>query len=292
MLDRRRLHPLVHAADRALGRLPESARRRAMFLRAHRRWPDLDRPRTFSEKVGWRILHDRRPELAWTCDKLAMKEHAVASGAQLRVPRTVWSGRDVRELAEAALPEQWVLKPAHRSGLVLFGDARTDLEQVRATTRSWLDPVQADRYAEWAYAQAQPALLVEELVGPPGQPPPDYKFFVFDGEPRLVQVDLDRFSGHRRSLYSPQWEHLPLRLTHPRGPDLPRPAALPGLLECARALGAGWDFMRIDLYADGEDVVFGEYTPYPGSGLERFRPRAYDEELGRHWVLPSDSAAR
>src|SRR3982750_723333 len=34
------------------------------------------RPRTFTEKLNWRITLDRRELLAPTCDKLAMKEHA------------------------------------------------------------------------------------------------------------------------------------------------------------------------------------------------------------------------
>jgi hypothetical protein len=29
----------------------------------------------------------------------------------------------------------------------------------------------------------------------------DYKFFCFDGEPRLIQVDFDRFRNHKRNLY-------------------------------------------------------------------------------------------
>lgn len=288
MPDRRPLvSPINRSLDRGLARLPPVARRRAMFVRAHRRWPDLDVPRTFSEKVGWRILHDRRPQLAWTCDKLQMKEHASASGAPLRVPRTLWSGSDVSELRDVDLPEHWVIKPAHRSGLVRFETRTTDIAALAAATRRWLRPVQADTYAEWAYSQARPALVVEELIGDVGQPPPDYKFFVFQGVPRVVQLDLDRFSGHRRSLYTPEWEHLDVRLTHPRGEQVPRPRQLDRMLECAARLGAGWDFMRIDLYADADDVLFGEYTPYPGSGLERFRPRSFDAELGRHWQLPA-----
>lgn len=292
MPDRRPLvAPVNRALDRGLGRLPAAARRRAMFVRAHRRWPDLTEPTTFSEKIGWRVLNDRRPQLAWTCDKLRMKEHAAASGARLRVPQTLWCGRDVRELQDLQLPEHWVLKPAHRSGLVRFEGRATDVAALAVATRRWLDPVQADTYAEWAYAQAEPALLVEEVVGRVGHPPPDYKFFVFDGVPRLVQVDVDRFTGHRRSLYTPEWEHLDVRLTHPRAEPLPPPTQLGRMLDCAARLGAGWDFMRIDLYADGDDVVFGEYTPYPGSGLERFRPRSYDAELGRHWRLPTVAGA-
>lgn len=276
-----------------LVRLPPALGRRWLFLRVHHRWPRLSSPRTFSEKVNWRILNDRRPLLAWTCDKLAMKEHASSSGADVVVPRTLWKGGDVRELAEVDLPTHWVLKPSHRSGLVHFGDARTDLGRLRRRTEHWLADVQHGVLGEWAYGQARPCLFVEELVGSPQAPPPDYKVFVFAGEPLLVQVDLDRFSGHRRSLYDPQWRRVDARLGYPDGGPVPRPAGLSRLLDVARTLGADFDFVRIDLYLAGETgVVFGEYTPYPGSGLERFDPRSFDAWLGAQWKLPRDVSAR
>jgi hypothetical protein len=277
---------VARSLDARMAVLPPELRRRLLFLRVHRRWPSLREPRTFSEKLTWRILHDRRPELAWTCDKLQMKEHALASGADVVVPETLWAGTDVRELADVPLPDRWVLKPSHRSGLVHFGAGAADVGELARSTGDWLGHEQLDVYAEWAYGQAVPRLFVEEFVSDGGQPPPDYKFFVFDGQPRLIQVDLDRFAGHRRSLFTPDWQLLEVELGIRGGGPLPQPRLLPRMLEAAAALARDSDFLRIDLYARGEDVVFGEHTPYPGSGLERFRPRSFDETVGGWWTLP------
>lgn len=275
---------------RLLAALPPIQQRRWLYLRGQRRLPDLRSPTTFNEKVNWRILHDRRPLLAWTCDKLAMKSHAESAGAPMTIPRTLWTGTDAAELADVDLPTHWVLKPSHRSGLVYFGDARTDIHQLRVNTQHWLTDVQHRLLGEWAYSQAEPCLFVEELVGQLGSPPPDYKFFVFDGNPLLIQVDLDRFSGHRRSLYDSEWHKLDVRLAKADGGPVERPPLLPQMLNAAKILGADFDFIRIDLYAAGDaGVVFGEYTPYPGSGLERFEPRAFDSWLGTRWRLPLET---
>ena len=69
--------------------------------------------------------------------------------------------------------------------------------------------------------------------------------------------------------------------------DEPRPAELEAMLEIAGILGTGWDFIRVDLYAVDGTIWFGEYTPYPGGGLLRYRPRQFDIEQGRHWQLPA-----
>jgi hypothetical protein len=58
------------------------------------------------------------------------------------------------------------------------------------------------------------------------------------------------------------------------------------MLEIARRLSAGWDFIRIDLYDVDGAVWFGEFSPYPGAGTSRFVPYAFDEYLGSLWTLP------
>ena len=65
---------LRFAANKTIQRtLPQRLKRHVLFLRFHRKWGNFAHPRTFSEKVNWRILYDRRPELTWTCDKLESK---------------------------------------------------------------------------------------------------------------------------------------------------------------------------------------------------------------------------
>ena len=73
----------------------------------------------------------------------------------------------------------------------------------------------------------------------------------------------------------------------PDAGPLARPDELPELLTAAARLAAGFDFLRVDLYAVDGTVVFGEHTPYPGNGLARICPASFDLELGARWRLPS-----
>ncbi|HEU5331155.1 MAG TPA: ATP-grasp fold amidoligase family protein [Actinocrinis sp.] len=276
------------AAGSVVYRLPVGVERRLLFAYHHRKLPHFSRPVTFSDKVNWRILHDRRPLLEWTCDKLAMKEYA--AGAELdglRVPHTFWSGSDLAGLRAVDLPEHWVLKPNHRSGLIHFGHGPADVPELSAATATWLDPFESSKLREWAYAAARPLFLVEELLGPPGAPPPDYKIFVFDGEPDLIEM-VNRYDGNEQRLYRADWSPLGV-LYGPQGiaPVAPAPPGLDRMLEIARQLGKPFDFIRVDLYDVDGSIVFGELTPYPCGGLERFRPASFDVELGEKWHLPT-----
>lgn len=266
-------------------RLPVRLRRAQAFRAAHGRYPRLSSPETFSEKMNWRILRDRRELLRSSCDKLAMKDLARRCGADVRVPEVLWTGTDVTTLGQVALPAAWVLKPNHRAnGLVLFGTGPdVDPGQLAARTRGWLElGTHASVLGEWAYTQARRCLLVEERV--PGQPLPlDYKVLVFDGEPALVEVHGDRFGQPSRQFYRPDWSPAGAADDAP----VPAPARLDQLLRVAAAIAAGFDFLRVDLYATPAAVWFGEVTPYAGSGLSGALGPALERELGARWQLPA-----
>lgn len=268
--------------------LPVGIERRLLFIYYNHKLPHFGKPVTFSDKVNWRILNDRRPLLEWTCDKLAMKEYASQAGLEdLYVPKTIWSGSDIGDLATADLPEHWVLKPNHRTGLVYFGIGKADCQELATVTATWLDTFESSKMHEWAYAKARPMFLVEELLGPPGSPPPDYKIFVFDGQPDIIEM-VNRYDGNQQRLYRSDWS--PLDVLY--GPQGMAPIALPPpdldrMLAIAQQLGKPFDFMRVDLYDSDGTIVFGELTPYPCGGLERFRPASFDVELGGKWQLPA-----
>lgn len=263
---------------------PLRPRRHAMFLGAHGRVGNFAFPRTFNEKVNWRILNDRRSALAWTCDKLVTKDRAALVG--LNTPKTIWFGTDVTELAGNLLSDAWVLKPNHRSGIVHFGSGPIDrIEDIQVLTSGWLDDPQSERLGEWAYSQARRLILVEQRLSP-ACTAVDYKVYVIGGEPYVIQVDTGRFSEHTRRFYRPDWTARSDIVTLKLGPILPAPEGLEEMLRGAVAMVGDLEFLRVDFYQEDRAVYLGEVTPYPCSGLERFVPPDLDLEMGRAWVLP------
>ncbi|MUN65001.1 hypothetical protein GMA12_17975 [Kocuria sediminis] len=279
---------VYHGIERRLPPIPQRYFAYAVHLR---RVPNLRNPRTFNEKISWRMLFDRRDLLAMSCDKIAMKSLAEQRASGLvRVPRVLWSGRDVGELAETSLPDHWVLKPNHRSGLVHFGHGPANIDRLRVETRGWVDEVKWRDGGEWAYSQADPVLLVEELVGAPGSPPLDYKFEVFDGKVQLLIVHLGRFDDLRGYLFDRNFNAVAAQDASEvlRESDIvTRPKNFGRMVEVAERIADGYDYLRVDLYDTGDDVWFGEITPYEGGGTQRFRPRSFDEFLGSYWTLPT-----
>jgi hypothetical protein len=313
-----------HSLSAALRRrLPPRVRhvlRRAVYLRDGT-WPKpmaywrLSRttrtPRTFSEKVRYRMAYDRRPQLTMLADKVAVREYvAERAGAQyLTHVYAVMEPGD--RVPWDKLPRQFVGKAAHGSGAVVVVSERgrsglpRDLSLVewqrfvvhpdlldRATfeqlAAKWLTlnfEYGPARLPEWAYRDIPPRVMFEELLqDAAGNLPVDIKLYVFDGQCELITVDYDRFDGHKRDHLSPDWKRLPISSRFPAAAvSMERPASLPQMLDVAAALGSGIDFVRVDLYDIDGKVVFGEMTTSPMSGRTRLAPAEADLWLGSHW---------
>lgn len=257
------------------------------FLLAHRRWPRLASASTFSEKVLARKLHPVDSRYALVSDKVAVRKWvADRIGEQHLVPLTAVYSYEAIDGVDLS-PGQ-VIKCANRSGGVYFtaGQSGEDRARMIKALRSDLDFDFADWSGEPWYDDIPRRVIAEvSLREASGRVPNDYKFFVFHGAVRTIQLDIDRFAEHRRIMFDRDWNPLPCIYGY-RPPDtLPeRPPSLERMLEIAETLGREFDFVRVDLYSiDDQQVYFGEMTLAPASGLKRFVPRDFDLALGSYW---------
>ena len=281
----RRQRKLAHAVGK---RLPLHLTWKLRFLNAHHRWPRLSPPRSFNDHLLWRILFDRRPEIAMCCDKLAARHFSLERCPGLPAPELVWTGDDLRELARLELPERWILKPNNASGLIHQGRGQLDLASaIRLTqqTADWLDmPFGPAAWRwPWGYTKADRCFLVERFVGSEEMFPPDLKCYLFDGCVALWQLDQGRGDQHLQVLFSPTWEMIASQFDSSEPHEMPRPKKLRQAALYAETLSAGFDALRVDFLLDGDELYFSELTPYTGDAMIPFKPKSLDFELGAHW---------
>ena len=88
----------------------------------------------------------------------------------------------------------------------------------------------------------------------------DYKVFCFNGEPKFIQIDYDRFKGHKRRLYTTDWNLMETKITYPDDADLimPKPIFLDELLKISKKLSKDIPFLRVDCYITEKQIYFGE----------------------------------
>ena len=256
-------------------------------------WPDLERPDLYSEKMLWRLVFDRREIISFTCDKLKMKEFAEAKVPSVLIPKNIWVGFDLAqingllEIKSDCLNKGWVLKPNHSSGFCLIGKGVPDVSNVPlADWWKTYGTIGTAGWGGWAYLRAQKAILLEELIGSGTSDLTDYKFYVFEGHCPLLQVITGRSGIKRRYMLDRNWV-LQYSAEDPAGSYLPeRPARFEEMVSVAEKLGEDFDFMRVDLYYDADQIWFSELTPYP-SMMRSSRDAAVNKALGAYWRLPN-----
>ena len=239
---------------------------------------NLEQPETFNEKLQWMKLHNRRPEYVQMVDKYLARDYiAEKIGAEYLIPLLgVWE--DPEQIDFAALPDQFVLKCNHNSGmgLCICRDKKTlDIPRVKKELKKGLREDYYLKKREWPYRDVPRRIICEKYMTDSDQVETftDYKFFCFNGEVDCVMLCLDRNTGHTKFyFFDKDWQLLRLNIRGKEAPadfTLPKPEKMDEMFALAAKLSEGMPFARIDLYNSKGQIYFGEITLFPDSGFDR-----------------------
>lgn len=254
---------------------------------------NLDSPKTFNEKLQWLKLYDRNPLYTHLVDKYEVKKHiSDVLDKEYLIP-LLGVYNDFDEIDFNKLPNEFVLKCTHDSGgLVICKDkSNFDLKLAKEKINRCLNRNFYYLYREWPYKKIKPRIICEQyMVDESGTELKDYKIFCFSGEPKIIEVDYNRFSGHKRNLYDIKWNYIPASIQYPTDPKtiIRKPDRVEDILGLARALAKDYPHVRIDFYSINKRIYFGEITFYHGSGFEKFEPKSLGIEMGSWIKLPID----
>ena len=252
----------------------------------------LDNPQTYSEKLQWIKLHDRKPEYTAMVDKHEAKKIAAELiGDEYIIPTLgVWDR--FKEIDFDSLPNQFVLKCTHDSGgLVIVKDKnKMDMKAAKKKITTCLRHNFFWMGREWPYKDIQPKIIAEQYMedAETGKLP-DYKFFAFNGEVKALFIATERGTkdGTKFDFFDADFNHLPFINGYPNAKVTPKkPAQFELMKELASNLSAGIPQIRIDLYEVNGRVYFGEFTFFHWSGFKPFEPEEWDHIFGKWIKLP------
>ena len=254
---------------------------------------NLDEPKTYNEKLQWAKVYDRNPLRTMLSDKLQVREWIKEKiGEEYLIPLLA-SYKKAEEIDFEALPDRFVLKANHGSGMniIVRDKNKEDLQAIRKKANQWLRTNYAFQTGyELQYNDIPRRLIVEEYIENSGGELTDYKLFCFDGKCRFIQVLQDRSSGTlRTAFFDPLWNKYEFtKGNHPMiEKEIKKPDCLSELLRIAEVLSKGFPHVRVDLYVlDDGSIKFGEMTFTPGSGIAFFDPPEIDEWVGEMYHLP------
>lgn len=246
---------------------------------------DLQNPKTFNEKIQWMKLYDRNPLYPIIVDKYAVREYIKDRiGEEFLIP-LLGHWKNTEQIDINKLPDSFVLKCNHDSGGIAICKSKNTFEwqSERKKIEKHLNQNHFYLSREWAYKSIKRCIIAEKYMEDieTGELR-DYKFFCFNGKPKYIQVDYDRFTNHKRNIYDLKWNLVNLTIKCQNDPsrNLNRPNNLDEMIELASKLSEGFPQIRVDFYSVNGRTYFGELTIYHGSGFEEFTPEVYNELFG------------
>lgn len=249
---------------------------------------NLENPQTYNEKIQWLKLYDHNPIYHCMVDKYYFKKMMGKMIGKKYIIPTIGIYNNAKEINFDELPEQFVMKCTHDSGSVILCKNKKTFNQKEAIKK--MNKALKNKYyaisKEWVYESLEPKIIIEPLLNADDKEDlKDYKILCFNGEPKIIQVDINRFHGHHRNMYDTDWNLLDMKLRVPNNPSkqIPKPSQLDLMLKLAAKIAEDIPFLRVDFYVVGDALYFSEATFYPVSGFGKFYPKKWDKILGG-WI--------
>lgn len=237
---------------------------------------DVRNPKDFNQKIQWLKVNDTSPFKTKLADKYLVREWISEKiGDKYLVPLLgVWDNAD--DIDFNNLPEQFVLKSNHGSGMVEVIKHKSelsvhDIKKLRKIINIWLKRPFGAPGLELQYLDIPRRVIAEKYIEQNDGNLLDYKIHCFNGEPRIIQIigdrDIENHTG-KEIFLDMNWQQRDLMYhTYDSYDHVPeKPAQYDELISVAKTLSEGFKYVRVDLYIVDERVMFGEMTFTPASG--------------------------
>ena len=227
-------------------------------------------------------------------DKYLVREYIKETiGEEYLIPLIgVWD--KVEDIDFDNLPNQFVLKVNWGSGqnIIVKDKSQLNIEEAKNQLRYWMLPTSNHYYYsyEWAYKNIKPKIICEKYIEQTDGNLFDYKIFCFNGEPKYIQVDIDRYANHTRAIYDIKWNKTQKSYLDAKmhTEEIPKPNNLDELLNISKKISINFIALRTDFYIINNKILIGELTFYHQNGICNFNNIDLDLEYGNNIIIPKE----
>lgn len=249
---------------------------------------NLKNPQTLNEKMMYlklRVYWDKQ-FVADRADKYIVHQVVKEMGCPEILNDLYGAWKRVEDIEWDKLPQKFAIKCNHGSGYnIICKDKNTfNIPEAEEKLRRWMkEKYGVERAEQGIYSRIRPMIIAEKFIETAdNKPPKDYKFFCSYGEVKFMFIASDRIDGQTKfDYYWPDWSWIPVKNQHPNAGPIEKPKMLEKMLEYARLLSKDLPLIRVDLYNEGEQILFGELTFTHFGCLNSFDPDVFDLKFGQ-----------
>lgn len=249
---------------------------------------NLTEPKTFSDKLNWLKINDRNNQYTIMADKYLMKQFVTDKIGQGYVVPLIGVWDSPEDIDYSKLPEKFVLKCNHNSGLGMYICNDKSKINVTEINRQLGKGLKQNFYLsgrEWPYKNIKRKIICEAFLQEKNEKYlKDYKFFCFNGEPRCMYIANDYVENTNTDFYDMDFRKMDLYLEDfPSSKVIDKPIFFDEMKRIAKKLSENTKFLRVDFYYVDGQIYVGEMTFFHMSGFVNTNSIYNDHKLG-DWI--------
>ena len=233
--------------------------------------------RTFQSKVHYLVIHESPEYKSNIADKIKVCEYSKKIlGKDLCIPiLKIYDNVDEINLDE--LPEQFVLKCNHGSGMNIFckDKSKFDFQQAKKNLSEWMDTNYGLHGAELQYYFIKRKIFASPYLGDLV----DYKVYCFNGKPKYIAARIVLNENRNRFIYNYYYTNWTLSdidygtNIYKRDPNITieKPKNLDLIVDYSEKLSQEFVFIRVDFYEINSTLYLGELTFTPSNAEMPFK---------------------
>lgn len=262
------------------------------FIKKLGYYPNFNAPKSFNEKVNFRMIHDRNPLHSQFADKLAVRDYVTQTIGQEHIVPILATYQHVDEIDITKLPQRFVLKCTHDSGssIICTDKSRFDLQKAKDKLSFHLLKNLYYITRERHYKNIPAQIICEEYIDLFEQKkrklvPETCRIHCFSGKPVYAEIDYTDEDGTEFiNLYDTEWQLQPVSFGYPQMLEpVSEPPQFREMLRLAEILVTPFDYCRADFLMAENKLYFSELTFAPNAGRTVISPLSWDFKLGELW---------
>lgn len=255
---------------------------------------NLKEPKNFNEKIQWLKFNWQHPLLVKCADKYEVRSYVKEKGLENLLNELFGVYNTTRDIDWDILPQKFVLKTTNGSHTNIIVKDKNQIDKVEVVRQldKWLKKDFGKSNIEPHYSQIKPKIICEKFIETTDSHfPDDYKFYCFNGEPLYCQFMTNRhtdLSKGMMAIYDMQWNKIDVIKDKAIDINVAKPNKFEDMINYARHLSKDFPFVRVDLYNEGETIIFGELTFTPAAGRWLSVTDSMLDEMGDKLKLPKE----
>lgn len=239
---------------------------------------------TFQDKLNYLLIHESPENKTNIVDKILLRNYSKKILGKDICPPILKIYSNVDEINLDELPDKFILKCNHGSGMNIFclDKSDFDLQKAKQKLMNWMNLNYGLSNFEYQYLNIDKKIfaekfLVDEMI--------NYKFYCFNGEPKLIRVK-GKFKGKKiYNIYHINWTLADIEFAfsdyyRDTKNIFKKPINYELMLNYSRLLSSDFCFCRVDFYEVDDIIYLSELTFTPFNMYIKYKKREMEIYLG------------